>query len=311
MSVFEHEQADSMEFIRFLQRRWKQIVTAVVATMVLTAVVTFFLPNRYYSYGIVFPAFNNSVETVIDNPTFGYDVEADRLLQMMQSEVVRDSVIRKFKLNEYYGLDTTNPEWRDKLAIAYVKDVQFARTPYMSIVVSAETTNPKLSADIVNYIIDLSDGLRDRIYKRNILAAYRSIEREYVAKKVIVDTLKFKVGRLREKLGSFDSRMVKPNEVAEVSAEDSKTFLSSELERSTNQYVYEQTRLNEISSRYEKAKAQYERPITLIYILDRARPSYKKTSPSFMLNLSLAGMAALLVSIGVLLFSEKLARSKA
>jgi uncharacterized protein involved in exopolysaccharide biosynthesis len=299
-----------MDFIGFLANRWKLISAIVLLSLLVMFFVTFSLSKQYASYGIVFPANNNSVESIVENPTVGYDLEADRLMQLLQSNEVFDSVVAKFNLINYYGIDKAAPDWRDELREDFVDDVTFVRTQYMSIVITAQTTDPQLSADIVNYIISLSDGIRDRFYKRNLYAAYKSIEKEYFGKKAYVDSLERQLAALRSKT-SVDF-IVMPNSqyVIQAKSNPGNAQSSTELERVTNLYIFEQFRLNEIAARYEKSKNQYERPVTLIFIVDRAKPSYKKVFPSYTVNLSLAGVLSFAFSIFFLMLSDRMKEAR-
>ncbi|HLG02565.1 MAG TPA: Wzz/FepE/Etk N-terminal domain-containing protein [Bacteroidia bacterium] len=310
MNVLKDENDDSVAILEFMGRRWKAITIIVVASLAAAAVITLCTPKQYLASAIVFPAHSNSVESVIENPTFGYDIEADRLVQMLQSDVVFDSICRHFRMVEYYDIDQNNPDWRDRLLLEYNEDVNFQRTQYMSIVISARTRNPELSADIVNYIIDISNEIRNRIYKQNILIAYQAIEKEYLAKRTLVDGMEKEIAILRSKATA--ELVVVPNSpfVIQAKGDRASSELNTQLERAMNMYIYEQSRLNDISARYEKAKAQYERPVTQVFVLDRAIPSYKKVSPSWIVNLSVAAGAALLFSIFFFLVMGRLKSSR-
>lgn len=305
MSVFEDEKADSQELIRFLIGKWKQIAIFCFVAILGTGIITFFLDKKYVSYGIIFPSNNNSVESVIDNPTVGYDVEADRLLQMLLSDAVFDSVSNRFDLVKYYEIDTTDSDWRDKLHENYSEDISFTRSQYMSIIISAKTSSPQLSADIVNYIIDRCDGLRNRLFKQNMLTAFNAIEKEYREKKNTVDTLEKQISVLRSQTNAEIVLMPNGQYVVGNGSTPEKSAINTKLERTMNLYVNEQHRLNDISGRYDKAKAQYERPVTLVFVLDRATPSYHKVSPSYTINLATAAITSLVFAIFYLMLAER------
>jgi uncharacterized protein involved in exopolysaccharide biosynthesis len=59
--------------------------------------------------------------------------------------------------------------------------------------------------------------------------------------------------------------------------------------------------INDLSERYQKAKNQYERPATKVFVLQYAKPSYLRRSPSFILNITIALVCALLFLTGYLL----------
>jgi len=308
MDVFENEKADSLELFGFLYRKRKIIIGAVLISMALAFVVTLLLPKRYVSYGIVFPVSNNNIESVIETPMFGYDVEADRMIQLLESDELRDSVTQKFDLLSYYKISHKDPDWHDQLREKFLGDVSFTRTPYMSIVISAETEKPDLSADIANYIIDYTDGIRSRIFKKNQSIAFHAIEKEYNDKKNVVDTLKAKMAKLRESSQSDLIAILNPQGLVQTSGTTGKSGSNTELERTLNQYLFEQSQLNDIAARYEKAKNSNDRPITQSYVVNRAQPSFKKVSPSFMINLSITGLATLVFSIIILLIGDKMAK---
>lgn len=306
MDVFEDEKTDSVELLGFLYKKWKIILGFVLLSLVVTTIITFFIPKRYGSYAIVFPVSNNNLESVIESPLFGYDIEADRMIQLLESDEVRDSVTQKFNLLSYYGIDKSDPGWRDELVDRFVDDITFVRTPYMSIIISAETEKPELSAEIANYIMDYSDGIRTRIFKSNQLLAFRSIEKEYNEKKMVIDSLKNKMEKLRESSQSDLIAILNPQGMVQASGSAGKSGGNSEFERTLNQYLFEQSQFNELGSRYAKAKSSNDRPITKSYVVNRAKPSYKKISPSYKVNLAISGVTTLVLTIIVLLIIDKL-----
>jgi uncharacterized protein involved in exopolysaccharide biosynthesis len=300
------ERPESIEFLRFIYSKRKPVLFTLLGALALATIVTFILPKRYSSSAIIFPVYNNNVESVIDNPAFGYDVEADRLLQLLESDEVRDSVVTKFNLDKYYEIDKSTMDWSDQLRQKFLNDVSFVRTPYMSIVIKVVTKEPELSAKMANYIIQLADGVRSRIFKKNELIAFHQVEKEFLAKQAEVDTLKNKINKLRGDSHSDLVALVNMQGFVQTLSGQEKTGTNTELERALNQYIFEQSRLNDIAARYERAKAHYESPITQVYVVDRARVSYKKVSPSLILNLAVAGFCSLIFSIGFLVFNEKL-----
>lgn len=301
-----NEPSESIDFLRFIYSKRKPILFTVLGALILATIVTLVLPKRYGSSAIIFPVYNNNVESVIENPVFGYDVEADRLLQLLESDEVRDSVTTKFNLMRYYEIEESSPDKNDQLRQKFLNDVEFVRTPYMSIVIKVVTKKPELSAEMANYIIHLADGVRARIFKKNELAAFRQAEKEFVAKQLVVDTLKNRINKLRGETHSDLVALVNMQGFVQTLGGEGKTGTNTELERTLNQYIFEQSRLNEISGRYERAKAHYESPITQVYVVDRARVSHKKVSPSLFVNLAIAGFCSLVFAISFLLFYEKL-----
>lgn len=111
----EPQKNELLQIIKFIYNHHKIYLKAIIITIILSVLVTFLLPKKYRSTGIIFPTFSNSLEDTYNNPMFGYDVEADRILQLLQSQEVQDSINAKFNLVNYYELDTLDERWRDEL----------------------------------------------------------------------------------------------------------------------------------------------------------------------------------------------------
>jgi uncharacterized protein involved in exopolysaccharide biosynthesis len=305
MNEFADEKKESIELIRFFIRHYKIIGLAIVFSMIVSVIVTLFIPKEYVAYGTMFPTSANSLEITLDNPSFGYDVEADRLIQLLESNQVQDIIIKKFKLIDYYDLDTTEAGWRDELRKNYFEDITYTRTIAMSVVVSARTQDPELSAAIVNTIIDTINPIREKVIKKNFENAYLSFEKEYLAKKQFIDSLTAKISILRDEVRDPQLILLSNSQTNLNLMAEKKYVNSTALELCINEYLFEQSQLNEIAKRYYKAKLAWERPIPSVYVLDRARISNKKVYPSYTMNLLVAGFGALIMSWIILFLIDK------
>lgn len=297
----------TLSLLKFFSRNGKTLLIACSLAGILSVAVTFFLEEEFVSFSTIFPTSNNSIDATIDNPNFGYDVEADRLMQILQSNVIQDSVIKKFDLKNYYRIDTTRNIWIDQLNKKYRQSVKFTRTPYMSIIISAQTNNPQLSTDIVNYILSIIDKVRDRIYKSNLYIAEAMLREEYEKVKFKVDTLLIKLNEERQKTNLPDLILVGG---ANINIDLGKTSGSnnennSYFEQRINQFKAEQQNMADIKMRYEKAKRQIRVPIPKVYIIDRAMPSFKKVFPSYTLNFLFSVAGTFLITIATLMIREK------
>lgn len=299
------KEADGTLLIRFFYR-YRKIYLIVFLVSILGGLgVSLLLTPRYYSYAILFPVYNSSIESVVDAPVFGYDVEADRLLQVLYSEEVFDSCAAKFNLYQLMDVDSNTADARDELKEKFYDEVSFGRSQYVSVVISANTPDPQLSADMVNYIIRLSDGIRNRIYKNNLYIVYKALEGEYKAKRNQMDLMSDSVTALRMET-SIEVLTMMSNQVVLKSNNATTSKEQTNLERLLNNYLFEQSRLNDLSERYMKAKTQYERPATQAFVLQYAKPSYKVRTPDHVINMLISVLCALVFLTGFLLMREKL-----
>ncbi len=421
MEVFENEKASTVEFLRLLYKKKGIVIGAIILSLGLSILVTSLMSPRFYSFAIIFPTNTNSSAAILDNPQFGYDLDADRLMQLLESELMRDSIVELYDLIAYYEVDTTRLDWKHQLDIRFIRDVSFYRTKYMSVVIAVTTKQPKLSASIANSIIDILDGLRERIFEENSYQALVTIEEEYFNKQTYVDQLvdsiyqlrsantsesasllyqrikhkqsivseyqrqlsgmrkensfynlgaeiemlnqkysnsnafvieqEGKYNTLKETFKTTDTLMVNLKariDGARLNAEycekelnrlgvlqQSYSNINQQLENATLQlsslqvehetllnsyesevssirlnrlidiYEYEQARLNEMKRNYEEAKKKYDSPFPGVYIIDRAKPSYKKISPSYTFNVLIGVSSTFVFTIIFLVLWDK------
>ncbi len=310
MNEFTNEKKESVELIRFFIRHFKTIVIAVLSSMLISVVVTFFIPKEYLAYGTIFPTSANSLEITLDNPSFGYDVEADRLIQILESKEMQQIIMKKFNLVKYYNLDTTDDSWKDDLQKKYFEDISFSRNISMSIVISARLQDPEMAAAVVNTIIDTINPLREKVIKKNFENAYLSFQKEYFDKKAEVDTLTQKISQMRDEIKDPQMIILSTQQTNLNMMSERRYVNSTQLELAINQYMFEQAILNDIAKRYYKAKYAWERPIPSVYVLDRAAVSHKKVYPSYTLNLLISGFGALILCWILLFLKDKVKEIK-
>ena len=305
----ENEQKqESVNIIQFIQKHKKQLMLYPFIAIIISVVITFFIPKQYASSGIVFPPDHPSLDNNISNPNFGYDIEADRLLQIFQSNTVMDSVSKKFDLFNYYELDKEDLDWHDKLMKEYKGDIQFERTPYMSVIVSAQTKKPEMSAAIVNYIIDMANRVREKLYKQNILMAYNKAEADFVLQKHLADSMLFNLKKDIERLHISGLVLLAPSAhlnfdyVSKINSEQSENI---SLGENILKYRHQLDRQNDFEGKFIRVKKMMEDPVPGIYILDKAIASYKKVSPSFTINALVSAFLALLITTIVLILKKK------
>lgn len=299
------QSADTAALVKFLKRNLRVLLLFTISGATIFFVVSFFLPKLYKSTGIVYPPSSPSVESIIDNPNFGFDIEADRLIQILQSNAVRDSVTSRFKLTDYYELDMSDPEQADKLTKKFNQDVQFQRTGSMSILISARTKDPQMSADIVNYIISLANRVREKIYKQNIYLAYDNTKAEYEEHKNNSDSLQaILASSLQENnlnsllLLASNSQLSIDLDKLSGSQKTSSPKIASHIIAFKN--VYE--RMREAEGRLLRLKKILRTPVPRLFVIDYALPRYKKISPSFLTNAVVGGLVALIMAFILLLF---------
>ena len=153
--------------LTYFYKNRKLFGIALVVGAVLGLSLTFFVPKKYLSTAIIYPYNSHTRGDLVVNPQFGFEVETEQLLQLLESKSMRDRTIEKFKLYEYYELDTNSKSWKAELAARYIEDVSFFRSKYLSVVIHATLKDPELAADIANFQVEEINDYRESIFKEN------------------------------------------------------------------------------------------------------------------------------------------------
>ena len=191
------EQKEEMELLRFLYKERKWIIIAVVIASVLVIAATSMMEIKYKATGTVFPPGFNSADRMLENPQFGYNIEADRLIQIGESVNLKDSVIQYFDLINYYEIDQNDADWKDRLLKKYEKDISFERTKYMSVKITVLNRDPDQAAAMVQEIIDLLSRFWERLFKNNMLETLNYAQKMYTDKQSEVSAMLDSIYRLR------------------------------------------------------------------------------------------------------------------
>jgi capsular polysaccharide biosynthesis protein len=305
----------------------KIILFSIIAAIILGVVVTFLIPKKYSSFAIIYPANSNSLNDVTNNPDFGYEIHADRLIQLIESQIIQDSLVNKFDLLTYYELDKMKPDWRYKLNEFMARDIDINRTRFLSIVITVTTKDPDLSANMANYITQTVDIVKENILKENTKMAVDVYHTQYLSQSLKVDSLlnlifemsdnsssssnsknilfkkRKEVIKERQKLNYYSGA---DDAILKISANDE----TERTEKIINDYYVEKDVLYDINKKYEKSIEQYNYPIPKSYIISEAKPDYRKVSPSLSRNIIIAIAIGLLSAILFILIKFKIKEIK-
>lgn len=190
MNLFQEEEKQTLASLKTLYSKRLFIGGLTIGLGALALMISLFvLPKKYQSEAIIYPTPSNSEDAMLENPSFGFEGHANQLLQVLQSNTLKERLIQRFDLINYYEIDTGNLAWYSKLSRQMDKDIEFERTPYSSVSITAETESPELSANVVNFIVDELNVILQEIFQANIQSTYTTIEQEYRQKEALVNTL--------------------------------------------------------------------------------------------------------------------------
>ena len=193
-------------------RRPILIILGVAALCAIIFSAPYFITPLYKSTTVVYPTSSNSTSKVLISTTyqsdkdimnFGEDEQTEQMLQVMNSNRVRDKVISRFNLMEHYDIKPDSKYPYTKLNKLYDSRIKFRRTEYNAVKITVLDSDPALSAQMANDIAEIFDSTMNQIQKEVAVKAFRLVEDEYNALCAEMAQLEDSLNTLR-KLGVFD-----------------------------------------------------------------------------------------------------------
>lgn len=161
-----------------------------------TAAVSFFFTSslfvtpEYKSYAVVYP---------INLKTYSEESETEQMLQVMQSKFIREQIVRSFSIAKQFGVDTANAGNRSNIIAYYDNHVQFERTPYQSVEITAYHHEPQVAKAMVDSIIQFYNQKVKRLHQQKVEEALLLQKRLLMQKKNEIDSIQKELNYLREK----------------------------------------------------------------------------------------------------------------
>ena len=214
MDEKQRNQYSSKYLCRLLMdyRRPIFIILAVAALCAIIFSAPYFITPLYKSTTVVYPTSSNSTSKVLISTTyqsekdimnFGEDEQTEQMLQVLNSNRVRDKVISRFNLMEHYNIKPGSKYPYTKLNKLYDARIKFRRTEYNAVRITVLDSDPALSAQMANDIAEIFDSTMNQIQKEVAVKAFRLVEDEYNTLCAEMAQLEDSLNTLR-KLGVFD-----------------------------------------------------------------------------------------------------------
>ena len=326
------EEFDSSNLVIFLYKWRKPLFIVMVAAVVGSWFFSlpWFITPKYKSTVILYPAGSSSISKALlgekagkneDLTAFGEDEQAEQLLQILNSNKIRDKVIWKFNLMQHYGIDSTSKIKFSKLFKEYENNISFRRTEFMAVQISVYDEDPQMAADIANTIAALLDSTKNDMQRQRSVAGFRVVEAEYKALQgevnLIVDSL-VKIGSLGVNDVEYQSQVLNQqmaisimngNKTAQVALQKKLDILGKYggiYMSLKNALEFKTEQLTLLQAKYKEAKVDAEENLPQKFIVSDAYKAERKSYPVRWLIICVSTFSALFIAIIVIMVMEKI-----
>ena len=214
MDEQSHNSYSSKYLCKLLAQYRKPLLIILAAAAVMAVIFSspFFITPLYKSTTIIYPTSSNSISKVLISTTYqsekdimniGEDEQTEQMLQVLNSNRVRDKVISRFNLMEHYNIKPDSKYPITKLNKLYDSRIKFRRTEYNAVKITVLDSDAALSARIANEIAEIFDSTMNQMQKEVAIEAFRIVEQTYTTLWNEMQQLEDSLNTLR-KLGVFD-----------------------------------------------------------------------------------------------------------
>ncbi|MEI7595152.1 MAG: hypothetical protein WCK02_05340 [Bacteroidota bacterium] len=328
----EKNKFDSSNIIHLMYQWRKPLGIIVVAAIVCSIFFSspWFIKPKYTSSVIVFPTSNASISKALlgkiptgkdDILAFGEEEEAEQLLQILNSDEIKNRIVKKFDLFNHYDIDSTSELKNTKLSREYENNINFRRTEFLSVEIKVSDTDPQTAADIANEISNLIDSVKTGMLKQRARTGLAIVEREF-------NSLEHEISGLEDSMKIIRSRGVYEYEKqAEVISEQLAIALSKNNKEAVkalqskldtlakyggayvslrDKVIYYREKSSDLKVKYQEAKVDAENDLPQKFLVNSAVKAEKKSYPIRWLIVLLSSFSAFIVGFLVLIINEKI-----
>ncbi len=322
---------DSTNFILFLSKWKKPLAILTIVAIVASALFSspYFIKPKFKSTVILFPANTNSISKVLiaenssakeDIMQFGEEEQAEQLLQILNSDEIRNRIISKYQLMTHYDIDTTSPYKNTLLQKEYESNIGYSRTEFMSVEIEVMDTDPQLAADMANDIASLLDTVKNRMQKERAFKGMKIAEAEYFDLKNYIKGLEDSMDVLRSLgVNDYESQVERLYEAYGKAQLEGKTQVIEKIEAQLKivskyggAYVSirdlienEKKQVTHLRAKYHEAKVDAEQTLPNKFIVNNGTKAEKKTYPIRWLIVLVSAFSTFIMSVLAIVMYEK------
>lgn len=279
----------SVDIIGFALKQWKVLLGVAIISGAMAAVFSGpqFIAPKFTSEAVIYPA---------NLGGYSGETRLEQMQQYLESNVIRDSVIKRFKLYDEYEIDSTKPTSKAAVIKQYSEHIGFDETEFESISISATSTNPVKAKEIVEAILELLNETIRQTEREKYWEIVLINKRLMDEKKKQLDSLQGLIREYSTKYGLLDY-MEQSEEVTEgyvqflLSGKKGSDYeevrtLYNNLEKYGREFHNMHAQLNTVNNEYmnrlhgyEHAMKDYTKVQTYTNVLVKPEVADKKTYP--------------------------------
>ncbi len=292
---------ESNNLLILLYKWRKPIIIVCTAAAVLSAIISLIIPSRYRSTVVLYAEQQHSFGAQLlediqkaDLMAYGEEEDAERLMQIINSDQVRNKIIDRYNLWDVYEIKKEQQGANTLIGRAYGENVSAKLTKFGSVEVSVLDQDPERAKNMANDIALYADSVANKLSSDRAREAFKYAEASLNDLQQEIKLTEDSMSRLRE-MGIFNysnqiTALTEQYGVAIAEGHPNRAEVIQDQMKFLSQYgtaynsldnrldnAYE--KLGTLRKRYDLMKIDTESKLPAMRIVDYASAADKKALP--------------------------------
>ncbi|MBR4135030.1 MAG: hypothetical protein IKU03_01265 [Bacteroidales bacterium] len=326
-----NNQYNSFSIIQFLWR-WKWWLLAIcLATMIISLGCSMLIKPRFKSTAVIYAPRTNSGAKILlneenynerlDMKAYAIEEETEQMMQLLSAQEIKDSLIEKYHLAEYYDIPMDSKGAKTKLNKTLTNNITIKRTQFGAITISVSDEDPQMACNMTQDILRLLDTVKNRAEHERAAAAYYALvdQLDSIGREIdrIDDTIKMCMEHGVYDVETQSERMMQQYAIAVAGGntaaanrikEEMKNMAEwgPKLDAAQNLQYYFIQYQSLCKQKMMDAKLDMSNRIPVKFVVDNPTPADKKYYPKKSIIMLVSTFCVFLLSILALLIFEKI-----
>lgn len=299
---------NTQQILNILKVQWKKLAIVAIVAIIVSSFISspLFIKPKYKSTAVLYPT---------NLTSFSSETGTEQLLQFLNSEEIKQNLIKRFDLFKHYELDSTEEKAFTKFDYIYQSNVKATATLYQSIEIEVIDESPKFAQQLAYGLINEADKLVENLKREKVKEYIASYSNQLKIKKSEIDSLEAKLKQMRMTYGLLDFKIqtkALSKRLGKGSlSEEEKTLLNG-LKEHGGEYILLQEQLGVETGSYKELKMQYDKNmldlnghISYSTIVSKPNLPDQKCSPLRTVIVLIFTLSSLLMASVIILVNHK------
>lgn len=318
----------------FIYKYRKHLLFIILLSAVISGIIAFIIPVKFKSTAVIYPSNTSSMRSLLDNNVssksivdFGDEEKTEQLLEVLNSEKIRNFIIEEYDLMHHYNIDPKKEKtpWT-LLDKKYQKNFTFSKNKNMALEIEVLDQSPDTAALMAKSVLEVLDETMNAIAKKRAIQGFHVVENAYLKLENEIKSMEDSLNKIMS-LGviniesqsevytkAYADALLKNNTKVAQQIEKKLEVISdngAKLTKIIAKLNFDLEKLSVLKGKYEQARADAQEHMDSFFTISSPYPAEKKSYPIRWLIVSISVFGALVLGIVVLVVFEEIQKIRA